>query len=487
MDTVGNASQESTSLDSARPAADAPGGGGRTRRYIGAYAALVALPAAAAVLFLLRGGGADSGGSHPQPAQGIVYHLLIATVTVVALGAIGGAVAARLGQPRVVSELLIGVALGPSLFGALAPDAQRWFFPAGVVPYLDALAQFGVVFFMFLIGAELRLDLLRRSGGRALVVGHATIALPFAAGLAVAQLLRGTYAPPGISATAFLLFVGVSFAITAFPVLAWILRDRGLLDTPIGAEGIAAAGIGDVTAWCVLAVVIAVIRGTSAVGAAVTVALVAVFAAVMLLGVRPVLRRLDERARHRREIGLPMAAALICVVLLSALITERMGVHPIFGAFLAGVVMPRNSRLVTELTTKIEGVTLWVMLPLFFVTVGLHVRIIGFTGAMWLTALLILAVAVVAKLAGTAGAARAAGASPRDAFALGVMMNCRGLTELVVLNLGLQLGVLNRQLFAMFVVMALVTTAMTQPLLRLAAHGPAPAGPDDGRSADALG
>lgn len=469
MDNARNASQTSTAVD-------------KNRRYIGVYAALVALPAAAAVLFLLRDARGDPGPGHPAPAQGIVYHLLIATVTVVALGALGSALAARLGQPRVVSELLIGIALGPSLFGALAPDAQRWFFPAGVVPYLDALAQFGVVFFMFLIGAELRLDLLGRAGARPLVVGHATIVLPFAAGLGVAVLLRDTYAPPGISGVAFLLFIGVGFAITAFPVLAWILRERGLLGTPIGAEGIAAAGIGDVTAWCVLALVIAVVRGTSLAGVAVTAGLVAVFGAVMLWGVRPLLRRLDDRVRARGEVGRPIAAAMICVVLLSALATERIGVHPIFGAFLAGVVMPRGSRLVAELTTKIEGVTLWVMLPLFFVTVGLHVRLIGFTAAMWLTALLILAVAVVSKLAGTAGTARAVGASPRDALALGVMMNCRGLTELVVLNLGLQLGVIGLPLFAMFVVMALVTTAMTQPLLRLLGHG----APAEERTADAI-
>ncbi|WP_018348299.1 cation:proton antiporter [Longispora albida] len=432
------------------------------RRYLGVYFLVVAVPIALAVLLVAWLASGDTTlTSAPGKGNGeIVYRLLIATSIVVAAAALGGALARRLGQPRVVGEIVAGLVLGPSVLGALAPGVMKALFPPLIVPHLDALAQFGVVFFMFLVGTELAPGALRSSGARGVIVGHASIALPFLAGVGMAWWLPGDGLP-------FILFVGLSFSITAFPVLARILSEQNLLRTPLGATGMTAAGIGDVTAWCLLAVVIAIVRGTSVMSAVLSMVYVLVFAAVMFWVVGPLVARVVARAERNHTPRVALYAGLVCLVLASALATEQIGVHAIFGAFLAGVVMPRDSALITELTSKIEGVTLWFMLPLFFATVGLKTSVGSLAGAgQWLVCAVIVVVAVTTKLSGTWIAARATGGSAREATALGVMMNCRGLTELVVLNLGLQLGVLTPVLFVMFVIMALVTTAMTGPLLR---------------------
>jgi Kef-type K+ transport system membrane component KefB len=437
-------------------------------REIVAYLAMVAVPAAFAVGAIVVLADRGDAGTRPAAVVGgpAPYRLLVATAAVVALAAASGALARRLGQPPVVGELAAGMVLGPSVFGALLPGAQHWLFPANVLPYLDALAQFGVVFFMFLVGAELSPQALRNAGQRAVTLGHASIAL-FLAGVAVAWVLRGRYQPAGLGTLPFLLFVGLAFAITAFPVLARILSDRKLLRTPLGATAMTAAGVGDVTAWCLLAAVIAIVRGSSLLAAVPAIVLSVVFAALMLGVVRPLLGQALARAEQGSSRVAAMAG-LVCLVLASAVVTDRIGVHPIFGAFLAGVIMPRGSALVTELTGKIEGITMWLMLPLFFVSVGLHTRLGSLSGAgEWLLCLLVIVIAVLSKVVGTGLAVRVSGGTARESLAMGVLMNCRGLTELVVLNLGLQLGVLTTRLFAMFVVMTLVTTAMTGPLLRL--------------------
>lgn len=450
------------------PRADLPGRRTKLRRLAGIYALLVGLPATAAVLVAWPSrhavtavaGGADSG--H------LLVKLLAAATVVVALATLGGTVARRLGQPRVVGELVTGLALGPSLLGLVSPGLQQWLFPAEVLPHLDMLAQIGVVLFMFLVGTELSPAELRADGVRSIVVGHASIAMPFVAGVALAWHLRKVYPPTAAGDLPFMLFVGLAFAITAFPVLARILAERGMLNTRAGTISLAAAGIGDVTAWCMLAVVVAIARNTSVLAAAAAIVLVAVFTLLMLYVVRPLVHRVVDRVERTGSGRLPLGAGLICLVLASALATEQIGVHPIFGAFLAGVIMPRGSGLVSELTGKIEGVTLWLMLPLFFVIVGLQTSLGGLTTwEHWLNCLLIIVVAVVVKVAGTAIAARATGSSGHEALQIGVMMNCRGLTELVVLNIGLQIGVLGPDFYAMFVIMALLTTAMTGPLLRL--------------------
>jgi Kef-type K+ transport system membrane component KefB len=440
------------------------------RRYLSIYSLLVLVPVLVAVCALVWfTDGVGAGASGPAGGHGgdTMYRLLLATSAVVALAAAGGALARRCGQPKVVGELLAGLVLGPSAFGAIAPGAQRWLFPEAIVPHLETLAQFGVVFFMFLVGAELPAGTLRRSGPKGLIIGHASIALPFLMGLGTAWWLHAHHPPVHSGTVPYLLFVALSFSITAFPVLARILSEQRLLKTPLGATGMTAAGVGDVTAWGLLAVVIALIRGTSPFSAVLAIALVTVFAMVMFLVVRPLVARAVRLAEEGRVSRVGLCAALVCLILVSSLATDRIGLHAIFGPFLAGAVMPRNSPLVNELTSRIYGLTMWFMLPLFFVTIGLGTHLGSLGPGMWLTCLLVVAVAVAGKVLSAASAAAVVGGHTRnEALALGVMMNCRGLTELVVLNLGVELGVLGPDLFAVFVFMALVTTAMTGPLLR---------------------
>ncbi len=460
------------------------------KRLLSVYLLMVALPAAlaiVAVVALAGGAGGDTGEAHPGGGSGqLIYRLLVATAVVVAFAAAAGALARRLRQPPVIGEMAAGLVLGPSVLGWAAPQTQQWLFPSFLLPHLNTLAQFGIVFFMFLVGAELAPRTLLSSGPKAVVVGHASIALPLLAGVGVGWWLYTAFPPatdPGM--LPFVLFIGVAFAITAFPVLARILTDLRLLRTPIGTTGIAAAGIGDVTAWCLLATVVAIVRGTSMTSAVFSVLLVLLFGALMFLVVRPALAWALHRAQTRATPKFPVFAGIITVVLASALATEQIGVHAIFGAFTAGVIMPRDSALFKELTSKIEGITIWFMLPIFFVVVGLNTKLATLQGGLqWLACGLITAVAIATKFLGTAIAARATGSPPREAAALGVMMNCRGLTELVVLTVGLQLGVLSPALFAMFVIMALVTTAMTGPLLRRAVGSPAPPVRSDRKAQD---
>ncbi|MGH3802899.1 MAG: cation:proton antiporter, partial [Pseudonocardiaceae bacterium] len=394
--------------------------------------------------------------------QALLYQLLLAVSVIVLLAHALGAVAARLGQPRVIGEMASGMLLGPTVLGMAVPDVQGWLFPAQIVPSLDVLAQFGIIFFMFLVGFELPLDSLRHSSRSAVILGHAGIAIPFLAGAVLGLTVLQPYCPDGIGAVPFVLFCGLALSITAFPILARILAERGLHRTPVGALGLACAGIGDITAWCMLTVVIAEVRSGSPGGVVLTVLLTAVFGLLMAFVVRPVLARWLGRA----QAGSLASITLLVVILLSAWGTEWIGVHVIFGAFLAGAVMPRSSPLVRGFADRLEGLTMWLMLPLFFATVGLKTSLGGLGNAgAWLIGLVLIVVAMASKVVSTAVAGRFLGIEWHDSWSLGVMMNCRGLTELVVLNIGLSLGIIGPELFAVLVLMALVTTGMTGPLL----------------------
>ncbi|MFD4033604.1 cation:proton antiporter [Streptomyces sp. NPDC058637] len=439
------------------------------KRYFSVYALAVIVPGALAAWLLVRltdgsGGTAPEAGSSAEAA----YRLLLAAAAVVAVAALGGWLARRVGQPAVVGELAAGIALGPSVLGALARGPQEWLFPDTVLPHLDTLAQFGVVFFMFLVGAELPSGSLRTSGRVGILIGHASIAVPFAMGTAMGLWLIDRYPPVHSSRTAYVLFIGLAVSITAFPVLARILAEQGLLGTRLGATGMTSAGISDVTAWVLLAAVISTVRGTSLTAAALSIVYVTLFAVLMLGVVQPLVAKAVARADAGELSRDAVCAGLVFLVLMSAFATDRMGLHAIFGPFMAGAIMPRGSRVIEDLTHRIQGVTVWFLLPLFFVTVGLRTDLGSLSGAgTWLVCLLIIAVAVLGKVASATVAAAATGEfTRRESLAIGAMMNCRGLTELIVLSVGVQLGVLNGELFSMFVFMALVTTAMTGPLLR---------------------
>lgn len=370
----------------------------------------------------------------------------------------------RLGQPAVIGEIVAGIALGPSLLGAVWPEGMAWLFPTSSLGGLALVAQLGLVFFMFLVGLEFDPRLLGGRGRQSFLISQASIGAPFALGVALAYPLHPLLAPAGVPFLSFALFLGAAMSITAFPVLARILAERGVLGTRIGAISLSCAAFADVTAWCILAFVVSVARSEGMFGGILTTTLTAVFIAVIFWVVRPVLRRLGPRSGQ--AIHADTVAITLLLVLVSAATTELIGIHALFGAFLLGAVMPRGAGVTEAITAKLEDFVLVVLLPLFFAYNGLRTEIGSLSsGKDWLLCGAIIAVACVGKFGGSALAARAVGFSWRESSAIGVLMNTRGLMELIVLNVGLDLGVISPQLFTMMVVMALVTTWITTPLL----------------------
>ena len=370
-------------------------------------------------------------------------------------------------QPQVVGEMLAGILLGPSLLGLVAPHIYSQLFPTGSLRFLNALSQIGLLLFMFLVGLELDLRLLRGRGHAAVLTSHASITAPMFLGSALALVLYPRLAERGVSFVAFSLFLGAAMGVTAFPVLARILSERRMRHTRLGTTVVACAAVDDVTAWCVLAVVVAVARDSvSATSAWLTIGGAAVWLLLMLGVVRPALAALYRRQVSMLRVSQDLVAAIIVVILGSALITEWLGVHALFGAFLAGLAMPKEDLLQKGLQEKFEDVMLSLLLPLFFAYTGLRmsVSLLG-NGEMWLLCLFVLAVAIAGKLGGAALAAGLSGMPWREAWIVGVLMNTRGLVELIILNVGLDLGVISPTLFTMMVLMALTTTLMTTPLL----------------------
>nr|WP_030882754.1 cation:proton antiporter [Streptomyces sp. NRRL B-24051] len=402
-----------------------------------------------------------------------VTGLLIAIPTVIVACRGGAALARRVGQPPVVGEIAAGILLGPSLLGWLWPTGQALLIPPESIPYAGALGQLALLVFMFLIGLELDLGVLRGLGRTALVVSQASIALPLLLGAALASGMYATMAPEAAGKLPFVLFIAVALSITAFPVLARILTDRGMYHTPLGALAMACAAVNDAMAWCLLAVVVTITRSGSALDPVVTVALSAFFLVAMLYVIRPALARwtpgTGRAGRHTPDAerdGL-LLLTVFTGICLSSLATDRIGLHALFGAFVFGLVLPRGSLPVERAATRLRTVVVPLLLPLFFAHTGLRTDIgmLGNDLVPWLWAAAITAVAVLGKWGGSAVAARACRQGWRNALSLGVLMNCRGLTELVILNIGLELGLIGRDLFTMLVLMALVTTALTSPAL----------------------
>jgi len=399
---------------------------------------------------------------------------LVAVALIITLAQILGQLADRFGQPRVLGDIVGGILLGPSLLGALQPQLSAWLFSPEVRSQLNLLGQLGLVLFMFLVGLELNPKLLQGRIPLASRITSVGVLLPLVLGLALAQLFEAWQPEllPGDHAVAGALFMGTAMAITAFPVLARILAERNLLGQPLGALAITAAALDDVVGWSLLAAVVAFSRSGSAIGAIPTLLGTALFAAGLLLATAP-LRRLLERRHRRGEAPSQLLQTLVFSgALRSGVATELNGVHVIFGAFLWGLAMPRNEALHRWLALRLETVVLRLLLPLFFALSGLSTRIGSLnTPQLWLAAALVLAVAVGGKFLGTWAVARASGLPSDQAQALGWLMNTRGLTELVVLNVGLALGVITPQLFTMGVLMALITTAMAGPLLARLGYG----------------
>lgn len=381
-----------------------------------------------------------------------------------------GVLFTRMGQPAVIGEMAAGILLGPSLLGWLAPSVFQFVFPGPSLGTLKLLSQIGVCLFMFTIGMELDVNHLRHKAHIAVVVSHASILFPCFLGVALALPLFGSQAAPGTSFSSFALFMGISMSITAFPVLARILEERRLSKTFLGSTALTCAAVDDVTAWSILAFVVALVRAKGWASSALTIGLVFVFVGIMLLVVR---RRLPgwigDAALNADAPGKSVLAGVLAFVLASALLTEIIGIHALFGAFLAGVVMPPQGEFRHRLQVRIANFSSVFLLPLFFAFTGLRTHIGLLSDApSWLICVAIIAVATLGKLGGSMFAARLTGMDWNDAFALGALMNTRGLMELIALNIGYDLGILSPRIFAMLVLMALVTTFLTGPLLTMA-------------------
>ncbi|HEV3339612.1 MAG TPA: cation:proton antiporter [Pirellulales bacterium] len=419
-----------------------------------------------------------------MPGQvNVVLHVTATLSAVIGLGFVLGRVFRFFGQPPVIGEVVAGILLGPSLLGAISPAASHLLIPSaasdpkGQVPAaLVAVSQLGVILYMFLVGLELNGARLAGRAHAAVAVSHSSIVVPFVLGAALALGLYPVFSNAEVPFTSFSLFMGAAMAITAFPVLARILTDRGLDKTELGSVALSCAAADDVTAWCLLALVVGVAQANVSTAASVL-GWATAFIALMFLAVGPLLRRVT-RIWDNRPNGLPPLAVsgTFLAVLLAALTTEAIGIHAVFGAFLLGAVIPHDSQIAREFTTKLKDTVTVLLLPAFFAYTGMRTQINLVSGwENWLWCGAIVLVATIGKFGGTLAAARLTGLSWRDAAALGTLMNTRGLMELIILNIGLDLGVISPTLFAMMVVMALVTTAATAPILQRLIPGASPA------------
>ena len=392
--------------------------------------------------------------------------LLAQVVTIILVARIFGWICTRIGQPTVVGEMIAGIVLGPSLVGMYFPEFSAVLFPAQSLGNLQFLSQVGLILFMYIVGMELDLTALRSKAHDAVVVSHASIIIPFALGAGLSYFLYDQFAPQTIQFASFGLFVGIAMSVTAFPVLARIVQERGIHKTKLGTIVITCAAADDVTAWCILAAVIAIVKAGSFISALYTLILAISYVLLMIKVIRPFLKRIGDLYTSRENLSKPIVAIFFIILIASAYATEAIGIHALFGAFMAGAIMPENVKFRSIFIEKIEDVALVLLLPLFFVFTGLRTEI-GLLNDpyLWSITGLIILVAVTGKFIGSALAAKFVGQNWRDSLAIGALMNTRGLMELVVLNIGYDLGVLSPEIFAMMVIMALLTTFMTGPAL----------------------
>ena len=397
----------------------------------------------------------------------LVAAFFLAVLIVLIVARLFGMVAVRVGQPRVMGEVIAGVALGPSLFGVIAPNLQATIFSTDILPAFGVAANLGLIFFMFLIGMEVDQKQLKGRVAPAAAISNASIALPMLLGIAAALPLYKLLGPD-IKFAAFALFMGVAMSITAFPVLARILTERRMLKGPVGSLTIGCAAIDDVSAWFLIALATTIAVSGSFGVVARTIAEAVAFVLVMALLVRRVLARMATAFDEAGQIPSGWFAAIVVGVLLSAYITETIGIDVIFGGFIMGMVMPRHARLTEDVTRRVEDFVVTLLLPMFFVYTGLKTNITLLDRPeLWLITAGLVVLAIVGKLAGAAIAARVCGFNSRASLVIGTLMNTRGLTELIVLNIALEVGAISSVLFTALVIMAIITTLMTGPLLKL--------------------
>ena len=439
------------------------------------YVVMVALAVAAFLYVRSIGNGLVAPDGAPAAATGpvithtsnTVFELLVSLTAIILTARAMGAIFQKLYQPAVIGEVLGGIMLGPSLLGRFAPNLYALVLPPGIAPFLSVHAQVGVILYMFIVGLELDTRVVRTSGHATLAISHASIIVPFILGSAVALVLYPALSSNAVPFTVFALFIGVAMSITAFPVLARILTDRKMHRTRMGAVALTCAAIDDVTAWCLLALVVGIAQSRAS-DVVRPIFLTVAFIAVLLTVVGPLLRRILLRFEHSVPVSRSTLAAIVVGVLISAMATEAIGIHGIFGAFMFGAIIPSTSPIVGEIRQKLEDLVAVLFLPVFFAFTGMRTEVGLIAGfGNWLLCGTIVLVACAGKFGGTVVASRLTGLGWRDASALGVLMNTRGLVELIVLNIGLDLHLISPRLFTMLVLMAIVTTVMTTPILQL--------------------
>ncbi len=392
--------------------------------------------------------------------------LLLQIITIIIVARFFGWIFRKIGQPTVIGEIIAGIFLGPSLVGMYFPEYSALLFPVESLGNLQFLSQIGLILFMFVIGMELDLKVLKNKANDAVVISHASIVIPFALGIGFSYFVYHQFAPAGVEFLSFSLFMGIAMSITAFPVLARIVQERGIHKTKLGTIVITCAAADDITAWCILAAVIAIVKAGSFVSSLYIIMLAAGYVMMMLFLVKPFLKKVGDLYSSSENLSKPVVAIFLLTLIISSYITEVIGIHALFGAFMTGAIMPDITKFRNIFIEKVEDVAVILLLPLFFVFTGLRTEI-GLINDVYLWKVTggIILVAVVGKFLGSALAARFIGQNWRDSLTIGALMNTRGLMELVVLNIGYELGVLSPQIFTMMVIMALVTTFMTGPAL----------------------
>jgi len=394
--------------------------------------------------------------------------LLVQIVTIIIVSRIFALFFRRIHQPAVIGEIVAGIALGPSLLGLLSPELSSALFPENSLGNLNILSQFGLILFMFMVGMELDINLIKNKVKDATIVSNAGIIIPFTLGIGLAYFIYENFAPKGVPFISFGLFLGMAMSITAFPVLARIVQERGLHKTRLGNLVITCAAADDISAWCMLAAIIAIAKVGSFLSSLYVILLSIGYVFLMIKVVRPFLKRVGDLHASRETLSKQVVAIFFLTLLISSYTTEIIGIHALFGAFLAGTIMPENTKFRNIFIQKIEDVSLVLLLPLFFVFTGLRTQI-GLLNDLYLWKItgLIILVAITGKFVGSAIASKITGQNWRDSLTIGALMNTRGLMELVVLNIGYELGILSPKVFSMMVIMALVTTFMTGPALDL--------------------
>lgn len=397
-----------------------------------------------------------------------VAMLLLQVIAILFTARIFGYLFVKIGQPSVVGEIVAGIVLGPSLLGYLFPEISGFLFAPESLANINILSQIGLIFFMFVIGMELDIREVKKKINETLLISHIGIIFPFLCGVIAAYWTYSRYASHLTPFLSYALFIGISMSITAFPVLARIIQEKGLTKSHLGVLSLASAANGDVTAWCLLAVVVAIAQTGTFIGALYTVFFSILFLLFMFFILRPFLNIIGNLYHNKEVVNKTIVAFMFFILIASSYVTEILGIHALFGAFMAGVIMPSHVQFRKILTEKLEDVALSIFLPLFFVSTGLKTQIgLISTTAEWLVCVMFILVAVFGKVVGTAVPARFAGESWKDSWLMGALMNTRGLMELIVLTIGYEMKILSPSIFAMLVLMTLVTTFMTGPLLSL--------------------